>query len=242
MGSTAEERLIIVPYQPGYGIKRRLFVWLAILIGIAGGVAIGWYLGSDHGRQLSKENSQLSQQLAVAQQQAVQLQQQIATLQRGRAIDDAANKEVQQTIQDLEEEIQQLSKDVAFYKTIMAPSSKDDKGLKIQKLELAASKEPRKFQYKLVLTQVADNSSYISGLVAVNLIGSRGEAAEVLALRDVAGADDLGMKFRFRYFQDIEGELVLPEDFTASQVQVVAQATGKKATKIERIFDWKVEG
>jgi len=121
----------------------------------------------------------------------------------------------------------------------MAPSG-NDKGLKIEKLDLWPGTGERSFRYKMVMTQVADNSSYIQGLVAVNLIGYRGETKEILALRDVDGAEDLGLKFRFRFFQNIEGNLSLPEGFKATQVQVVAQASGKKATKIERTFDWKV--
>lgn len=240
MSSQADEKLIVVPYQPGVTLKRRIFAWLAVFIGIAGGIGLGWY-AADRYHQNNSQVPFLKGQLAGLQEKLADLTQQLAILERGRAVDDAANLEVQTSILELESTIVQLKKDVAFYKNIMAPSA-NDKGLKIQKLDLWAGRGEKAYKYKLVLTQVSDNSTYINGLVAVNLIGQRGDEKEILPLRDVEGAEDLGLKFRFRYFQDIEGELFLPEGFEVAQVQVVAQATGKKATKIERTFDWKVGG
>lgn len=240
MSSQADEKLIVVPYQPRADAKRRLIAWLAVLIGIAGGAGLGWYAAGLQ-IQANRQVPLLRDQLANAQQQTADLAQKLAILERGLAVDDTANREVQTTIIELENTIIRLKEDVAFYKNIMAPAA-NDRGLKIQKLNLWAGSDEQSFRYKLVLTQVADNSSYIKGLVAVNLIGKRGEEKEILPLRDVEGAKDLGLKFRFRYFQDIEGDLVLPDGFEVEQVQVVAQATGKKATKIERTFDWKVGG
>ncbi|MDX1599198.1 MAG: DUF6776 family protein, partial [Marinobacter sp.] len=79
----------------------------------------------------------------------------------------------------------------------------------------------------------------ISGVVAVNVIGTRNDEKEVIALRDLSeDIDDLGVQFRFRYFQDIEGLLKLPSDFEPVEVQVVARSEGKKSAQAERTFDW----
>ena len=75
-------------------------------------------------------------------------------------------------------------------------------------------------------------------MVAVNLIGKKKGAQEVIALRDISDRKELGIKFKFRYFQNIEGELVLPEGFEPSALQVVAQSKGKKASRIEQSYEW----
>ena len=86
---------------------------------------------------------------------------------------------------------------------------------------------------------MGNNKSYISGVVAVNVIGLKNEEKEVIALRDLSDEiEDLGVKFRFRYFQDVEGSLVLPENFEPIEVQVVAQAEGRKSSQAERTFRW----
>ncbi len=237
---SSEEKLIVVPYRPAEKAKRHFLAWLAVIFSIFGGIAMGWYTGVSRNENYAEQNLELKQMLSVAEARATELAQQVANLERGRVIDQVASRDVQSTVQSLESKILQLEEDIAFYKNIMAPSGAD-KGLQIQKMELHKARGERRFQYKLVLTQIADNNAYIQGLVAVNLIGNLNNKKEILPLRDVAGAEDLGVKFRFRYFQDIAGELELPQGFAPEQIQVVAQSSGKKATKIERTFEWKVE-
>ena len=240
MNKRADEKLVVVPYRPAEKAKRHFFAWVAVLLSIFGGIAMGWYSATYRGGQLAERNADLTRMLTVAEERTTELAQKVANLERGKVIDQVASHDVQSTVQALESKILQLEEDIAFYKTIMAPSGVD-KGLQIQKMELQAARGDRRYQYKLVLTQVANNSTYIQGVVAVNLIGSLNDKKEILPLRDVAGAEDLGVKFKFRYFQDIAGELELPEGFNPEQIQIVAQSSGKNATKIERTFDWKVE-
>ena len=112
----------------------------------------------------------------------------------------------------------------------MAPSS-NDRGLRVSKIDIAALENAGSFRYSIMLTQVADNSSYISGLAAVNFVGLRNGERVILPLRDLdSSVTDLGVKFRFRYFQEISGELQLPEQFVPEQVQVVLQSNGRQGT------------
>jgi len=50
------------------------------------------------------------------------------------------------------------------------------------------------------------------------------------------------IKFRFRYFQNIIGELQLPEGFVPREVMVVAQSSGLNAQRLEKTFDWPLTG
>ena len=50
--------------------------------------------------------------------------------------------------------------------------------------------------------------------------------------------NDVDIKFRYRYFQDFKGEVVLPEGFTPDQIQVVAQSVGSSAARIEKTYNW----
>ena len=80
---------------------------------------------------------------------------------------------------------------------------------------------------------------YTSWFGAVKVIGLRNEENEFIALRDLSeDIADLGVKFRFRYFQDVEGSLKLPEEFEPLEIQVVAQAEGRKSSQAERTFNW----
>ena len=49
-----------------------------------------------------------------------------------------------------------------------------------------------------------------------------------------------GIPFKFRYFQNVDGEIVVPGGFVPEQIEVIAQSKGRKATRLEKRFDWNV--
>jgi len=235
----SSERLIVVKHKPGIKRKRRLVFITGVIVMSAVSFLLGNYQIRQQHQRVVEQLDKLSGEYALLQQRETELRQKVFNLESGRSIDNFAKQEIQDTIRQYENTIKQLKKDVSFYQSIMAPSE-NIKGLQVQNFELQKTAEEKRFGYKVVLAQISDNKSYISGMVLVNVIGMKDGAKEVLALRDVD--DDqasLGIKFRFKYFQNISGELILPEGFIPESIQVVAQADGKKASKLERSFMWK---
>ena len=131
-----------------------------------------------------------------------------------------------------------LEEEVSFYKGIMVPSDKD-KGLRISKIDIQTLDQANKYRYSIMLTQVADNSRYIKGIAAVNLVGAEGGVRKIIRLRELdEKVDDLGVKFSFRYFQEIVGEISIPAHFNVEQVQIVLQSSGNKAQRVEETIKW----
>ena len=187
--------------------------------------------------QIEVERDQLEASVVKLRKQYQTARQQQISLARGRAIDEQALNQAQQSIVALETRNAELRSDLGFYKKIMAPASVA-KGLQIDRLSIDKNPEGG-FDFRLVLTQVGNNRLYQSGLVAVNLVGQSGDSAEIISLHDVSPQiDDLGVKFRFRYFQDITGSLTLPDGFEPLEVQVVAQPKDKEAAQVKRTFLW----
>jgi cell division protein FtsB len=234
----AEDRLVVVRHVPG--LRRRLRVTFAFVsvVSMAFGYWVGQYELVARNEHLQTQLERVSANFADLQQGEAVLRQQVTTLESGRAIDDLAKQEIKNTIRSLEETVSQLTKDVAFYKNIMAPSD-NARGLQLQSVDLKQGSTAGRYGYKLVLAQVADNKAYLSGVMAVNLIGQRNEMQEVIPLRDISQEEELGITFRFKYFQEFSGELTLPDGFEPDSIQIVAQASGKKASRIEQSFAWK---
>ena len=238
MSLKSKEKLIVVPYQPGKRARQSLFfVISSIAIAVVGFFAGESRLSYQYDA-VAEERDNLLLELRRVRESETGYRQNVANLERGRAIDSQAQQDVQATIKGLEQEASQLKADVTFYKNILAPAD-NTKGLQIQKMEISATSDSNRYAYKIVLTQVANNKRYINGVVAVNFIGSVNGKKEILPLRDISEVKELGVKFKFRYFQDIAGELTMPNDFTPEKIQVVAQARGKKNTRVEQTFDWK---
>lgn len=235
-----EERMIIVPYRPGLRLRQRLTAWLAVLIGMAGGFMIGAAVFYLQYQEFTEEHERMRVELEESRAQEAALRQQVTNYERGRAVDQLAAQDVQKTIMDLQETIARLKEDANFYKTILAPSEQN-KGLKVQRWEVEPIRD-RRYRYKLVLAQIAENKNFVEGIAAVNFIGTkRNGEQEIIPLRDMAGTRDLGIQFKFRYFQELTGELLLPDDFLPDKVQVVVQSKGRNATKFEQTFHWKQE-
>lgn len=232
------EEYVVIRHRPGYRLRRTLILLVFSVVAAVGGYAAGLAQGGFRFSSVENSRDQLEQEVEDLRAKYRDASQQLINLERGRTIDQQALNQTRKTIVDLETQIASLKADLTFYQNIMAPSE-TSKGLQVDRLSLQSGRDESDCGFKLVLTQVGNNKSYISGVVAVNVIGMRSDEKEVIALRDLSGdIDDLGVKFRFRYFQDIEGQLELPPDFQPMEVQVVARSEGRKSAQAERTFNW----
>lgn len=90
--------------------------------------------------------------------------------------------------------------------------------------------------------QVGNNDNVISGYTNVNVLGSRNKQEISMPLRSLASEEEqLDIKLQFRYFQNIEGELVLPPDFEPVGVQILAVDEGRNGKTVQKSFAWVVE-
>ena len=117
----------------------------------------------------------------------------------------------------------------------------EDKGLRIERLRVENAGEPNRFKYNLLLTQVVDKHDFVQGDVEINLMGDSAESESSLRLADISPQEQDSIRFRFRYFQNIDGELTLPDGFTPREIMVVAQSAGRSSQRLERRFTWQVD-
>lgn len=232
------EEYVVIRHRPGYRLRRTAILLIFTVVAAIAGYATGLAQGGFRFSSAEESNQVLEDEVEALREDYRKARQQLINLERGRVIDEQALNQARKTIVELETRIVSLQSDLTFYKNIMAPSE-TSKGLQVDSFTLVPARNRDSYDFKLVLTQVGNNKSYISGVVAVNVIGLRDEEKEVIALRDLSeDIADLGVKFRFRYFQDVEGSLKLPEEFEPLEIQVVAQAEGRKSSQAERTFNW----
>lgn len=234
-----QDKLVIHQYRPGQRL-RNTFYLLILIVGIGvGGYFLGIIDSMDQINTLTETRDQLRFQLDEVESDKLNLTQRVGVLEKGGEVDRKATDSIRSTVKELKAQISTLEEEVAFYKGIMAPSS-NDKGLRVSKIDLTPiTDEVGRYRYSIMLTQVADNSSYISGLAAVNFVGVQNGERIILPLRDLdQNVTELGVKFRFRYFQEVAGDIQLPNGFVPEQVQVVLQSTGSKAQRVEQTIEW----
>jgi len=220
---------------------KRVLMSSLVLFLVAGGFFIaGYYQGIREKIHVLDERAELRLETEQLKQDVSQLQEQAAIHKHGSELERQASERVRKENISLQNRVSELEEAVSFYKGIMAPR-KNDKGLRIERLELSSTVNKRRFKYKVVMTQVADNSSYISGSVSLNLVGVRQGVKESIPFEQLSQAQtSSGIPFKFRYFQNVDGEIVVPDEFVPEQIEVIAQSKGRKATRLEKRFDWNV--
>lgn len=233
------ERLEIVAYNPVRRLITRIIVLCLMLALAVGGYYFGqWSVWHERGTAVAERN-ELRVTARQQEKELVELRRRLLVTESSNAVDKQAQQEVQQTVLNLNARIAKLENELHFYQRVMAPE-KADRGLRIDRFDIKPTDDPRVFDYQLVITQVTDNNSFIEGRALVSLVGSRGQTLNVtLPLKDVSPeVDELSVRFRFRFFQNVAGQIHLPEDFKPEKVQVILQSTGNKAMRIETEFDW----
>lgn len=233
-----QENLVVVPHTPLQGILNRILV-ISLIVGSAG---LGYWYGQDQGFKIRDKAVALVEQLQDSfQEKTLRLQEsklRIATLEKGAEVDQKANEEIRQVVKSLKDQVASLQEEVALYKGIMTPSLSVG-GLTIQELSLDPTADPLRYRLKVMLTQVGDNKAFVQGFAGISIIGVQDGKKVALLLKDISDQiSDTDIRFRYRYFQDIKGELKLPENFSPEQIYVVAQSSGSRASRVEKYFDW----
>ena len=232
---------MVVPHRPG----QRILVTSLVLIGVAVSAAGGWGYAY-HTTVLAQqgelaEKHELSAQLTDLRQENEELKKQIAILDRSSAVDQRTGAELQETLTALRQRVVQLEEDVLFYRQVVEEETKET-GLVIGQLDIDATRSPDRYRYKLVMRQQdADGDTYLTGHVNFNLVGQLQNQQVILPLRDLSEVEDeLDIRLRFKYFQNIEGELALPEGFQPDRIQIAAVATEPVSKWINEDFGWVV--
>ena len=238
---SVQDELVIVRRAKGYRFWRAFWLAILILVTAGGGYLYGYFDSYTQMKVLKEENGYLKDGLRTSEKTIEDLSQRVAVLEKGGEVDRQAADGFRDTVKDLKDQVSVLEQEVAFYKGIMAPGSAD-KGLRISRIDLDAI-SANQYSYAVMMTQVVDNTNYVQGEVAVNVIGLRSGEQEVIALRDLdENISELGIPFRFRYFQELKGVLNLPDGFIPQQLQVVMQSRGQNSQRVEETRNWNSEG
>lgn len=209
--------------------------WIGVLVGLwiaslllAGWAAARW--ASPDISALRRDNASLRTQLK----QIDSLRQQVANLKNSDAISRAANQELQTSLSGRDEEVSALRADVAFYERLVG-SGAQRRGLAVHSVKLASNANGS-WHYAATLTQNLNRGKITQGTLTLQVDGAKGGKLQTLQWADLLQkANAPGQTFEFRYFQKVEGNLMLPTGFTPHKVTVQLQSEGSTITQA---FSW----
>jgi hypothetical protein len=163
------------------------------------------------------------------------LSQEVSTLRRSDQISRDANRDLERTLAERDEEIAGLRADIAFYERFVGATGQR-RGLSVHDLDMRLQSGDA-WHFVATLTQNVNRGAVNSGRITMALEGTRNDKLERLSwstLRKQANAPGLG--YSFKYFQQVEGEVMLPAGFKPLRVTVRLVPEGGSA--VEQSFPW----
>jgi hypothetical protein len=172
--------------------------------------------------------------------QIAALKQEVALQETHREIDREAYQVVEARFSELESKIQEQSDAIAFYRGIVSPKD-GSRGLRIQDLKLSRGSEERHYNLHVVLVQVMQHDRTVKGVVEFIVEGAQdGVPASYELSQLLPEGGNSNWPFAFRYFQDFDRELILPDGFTPEKISIEVISTTKSISNVKQSFDWQV--
>jgi septal ring factor EnvC (AmiA/AmiB activator) len=232
--------------RPRSSIHGTAAVW-TIRIALAVAFVVGAYLTFEFGRiqadfnvvDAAQERQDYEERIEELQKEIVALKQEIALLETHRDIDREAYQDVEASLSELQEKIQEQRDAIAFYRGIISPAD-GQRGLRVQDLRLSKGKDDRQYHIRLVLVQVMQHDRSVKGEVNFSLEGAQDGVATTYTLEQLVPEDEDGnWPFSFRYFQDFDRQLILPEGFLPERINIEVLSRTKSIASVKQSFLWQ---
>ncbi len=223
--------------------RGRVFITRAVLAVLVLGLA---YLVFEFGRiqanynivDAGKEQQMYEDRIAGLEEDIVGLNEEVALLETHRDIDREAYKEVESSLTTLQAKIQEQTDAIAFYRGIVSPAD-GAAGLKVQDLRLTRNQDERAYNVRIVLVQSLQHDRKVTGDVSLVVAGEEGGVATTYSYAQLLPEDSsASWPFSFRYFQDFDREIVLPDGFTPESITIEVRSKTRSISSIEESYSW----
>ncbi len=167
------------------------------------------------------------------------LREQVPLLQSSSQIDRAAARDAQQQLKVFQDDKLELEEQLALLRGVLDPDEANE-GIRVHDLKLERGAEPRVYQYQFLVSQLTKDVGVETGSIYISVSGLQGAKARDLGLADMTtdGADSLSM--RFKYFQNLSGQIELPEGFVPRRFTVNVKPSGRHNASVTQVFEWVV--
>jgi hypothetical protein len=186
----------------------------------------------------AKERQEYEDRIADLQDEIAALKQDVALLETHGDVDREAYKDVEARFTSLEAKIQEQTEAIAFYRGIVSPAD-GTAGLRVQDMKLSRGQTERAYKIRLVLVQSLKHDRKVSGDVTLSIDGEMDGAMTTYNYSQLLPADgNASWPFSFRYFQDFDREIVLPDGFSPEKITIEVRSKTRSISSIEAVYPW----
>lgn len=209
-----------------------LLLWLGFE---AGQLAAGYNRAA-----MRAELGDLEAELAAVRVRGQAQQERIVMLETDREVSAEAYRQVEEQLAEFQATIIAQQEDLAFFRGLVSEPAAGEE-VRIQNVVIAEGLAPASYTLQVVLAQPMGRERRVSGHLEIAVEGSVGTDMVALPLAELTGAEARQdrLDYAFRYFQNVEADIVLPEGFVPARLLVRLVPAGRSAEPREERFDWR---
>jgi hypothetical protein len=225
---------------PGY-----VLAIIALILAVAVALAVLYWPVEDVNSQdakiesLQQEIERQAEVIETLTTENTDLLQRIAKQEQLGQIDREAQLRVQDELKNYQDERLKMEEELVFLRN-MVSSKSGGSILRLQRLRLQSGKAKNSFLYSFTVSKVSKDLKYVEGAVFLTLTGKQDGKKRTFSLKALAKDKKNSLKMRFKYFQNVEGELILPGGFRPSSVTIEIKPDGNKFAPVKKSFEWVV--
>lgn len=226
--------------------SRWFFFWAALPILLGGLFLAGWgeYIqfrepAVDRVTPLKLQLAEQRQQIESLEAERGRLREQVAVLERTSQIDRESIRQVREALRASQSGYQEMEQELKILRGIVDTGVKSE-GLYIRSFRLSKGDQPDRYRYRFTVSQALKNSGSAVGWILLTLEGEQKGEVVTLTLKELTQEKDEKLKMRFRHFQDVDGLIQVPADFSPRRLIVELNPTNNRLPKVSESFDWLV--
>lgn len=187
-----------------------------------------------------QQRRELASKIEALEDANAKLRADVAAAQLARDVDKKSYADVEKNLADLQAQVLKHREELTFYRGIVSPEDGIG-GLRIQRFQVLEGGVDDHYRLRLVLVQSMRQDAVVSGSVIIEIEGVRDNKPVQLTLAEAGGETraDGQVPFQFRYFQNLEQKITLPEGFEPKAVNVEVRSA--RLAPVRESFPWQVQ-
>jgi hypothetical protein len=236
-------RMKVVPHRP----IRSIFLWaLGALAIVASLVLVRNYTIYDERKTLlsPEQTRMLRQQLADLTHENQVLQEQLTHYQVSADVDHQAVESVRQQVLQQEQQIGALERSVAVYRMMLSKDYRNPKGINYGTFTVTPNEQPNSFHLKLAVQKLSEGDNNFEGELRWLVVGRENEKEKKYSLHQLVPSQENEpglteiIPLSFKIFQNVEADVVLPEGFQPTRIELQVTSPRRDATRVDGQLEW----
>lgn len=225
----------VIPHSP----RARLVRYGIIIVLFAVALPAAYFAGVYQVRETQK--AQEGDQAQQHQQAIAAYAQQLTLLRTTAEVDRQTIEDLRQQVMDQRAQLAASERDLRVYKDLLSPGAKTNpQGISFGVFTVTPLPEVGHFKYSLTVQKLSAKEGDFTGNLEFRVVGQQGDKTLQLSLYQVsAQVTAPSIPLGFKYFQTLDGDMTLPQDFAPQTVELVVKTNDHKPVPlVETQLEW----